>query len=52
MKFKNDKEKVIYYWEKAKMFKQAGNEEAFKEYLAKANELREKIEAQEKKASE
>ena len=44
MKFNGDKDKVIYYWEKAKMFKEAGNEEAYIEYLKKANELKEKIE--------
>ena len=51
MKFKNDKERAIYYWEKAKAFKEKGEEEAFKEYLAKANELVEKIEKEDRNSS-
>ena len=44
MKFKNNKEKLIYYWEKAKMYKEAGEEEAYIACLIKVKELRTKIE--------
>ena len=44
MKFENDKEKVVYYWERAKYCKNKGDEKGYLYYLKKANEIKEKIE--------
>lgn len=49
MKFNNDKEKVIYYWKKAKMFKKNGDKVGYIEYLIRAHELKEKIEKENSK---
>ena len=48
MNFESDKEKVIYYWKKAEFYKKNGDEKGYLYYLNKANELKEKIENNQK----
>lgn len=44
MKFESDKEKVIYYWERAKFCEKNGDKEGYIYFLRKAKELSDKIE--------
>lgn len=44
MKFSSDKEKVIYYYERAKFCEKNGDKEGFAYFLKKAKEIMDKIE--------
>lgn len=49
MKFENDKEKAVYYWEKAKYCEKNGDKKGYLYFLNKANKLRVKIDKGEKR---
>ena len=44
MKFENDKEKVIYYFERAKFCEKNGDKKGYLYFLMRAKELSDKIE--------